>query len=126
VIRPKPFEPKRNAMVTIRFLPEERDRVKDLAQEAGVSMSDWGRAKMLGEEPSRGRRRRPRLRPALPVPEVNREVAGALTRGFSNLNQLTHAVNRGDAPPLRELHEDIAALKVLMKEGWFALMGGKA
>ena len=76
----------RTAVVPVRLTPDERDRLKELARESKISLSDYVRRTVLSK----------RL-PAKAAPEVNRQTYQELARVGNNLNQVARALNSGQA-----------------------------
>ena len=80
--------------VLVRLLPEERAAVEEKAATAGLSLAAFSRACMLGDAGPRAKKR----------PPVDRELLartnGELNRVGNNLNQIAHALNRGDSVTL--------------------------
>ena len=85
--------------VLVPLLLEERAAVEERAATAGLSLGAYGRSCMLGDAGPRARKR----------PPVDRELLARtnadLNRVGNNLNQIAHAINRGDSV----LHNEIAA-----------------
>src|SRR5882672_393482 len=76
--------------VLVPLLPTERAAVEEKATTAGLSLAAFGRASMLGDAGPRARKRS----------TVNGELLARanadLNRVGNNLNQIAHAMNRGD------------------------------
>lgn len=72
----------RSKLVPMKMTPEEKDRLKLLAQQCGLSLSEYSSSVILGKPI-----------PSPVVPEANREIYKELARIGANLNQLTKAVN---------------------------------
>ena len=85
--------------VLVRLLPAERAAIEERAATAGLSLAAYGRSCMLGSAGPRARKRAP----------VDRELLARtnadLNRVGNNLNQIAHAVNRGE----RAIRAEIAA-----------------
>jgi hypothetical protein len=81
----------RAAVVPVRCLPEEREALKAKAAAAGLSLSSYLRFAGLGDPGIRARR----------APTVNAQAlaqaVAALNKVGSNLNQIAHALNAGQA-----------------------------
>ena len=89
--------------ITVRFRPEELERLQDRADARGVTLSAYLRDAAL---------RRP-LPPI--VPTVNREAAKQLAKIGINLNQLARRANIGHVPEreFETLHELLSTLREL-------------
>lgn len=72
----------RSALVPVKMTPDEKERLKGLAQQHGLSVSAYSSSVLLGVS-----------LPSPVVPEANREIYKQLARIGANLNQLTKAVN---------------------------------
>jgi hypothetical protein len=91
--------------VTVRFEPEDLERVREDARELGLPVSAYIRALSLGEAP----RRRPG--------RVRREAIHHLARVGSNLNQLARFANtHGHLSSIRELAEVLAQVRAKIEE----------
>lgn len=81
----------RAAPVSVRLSPGERAAVEVKAREAGLSVGSFARASMLGEAGPRARR----------SPPINAELlahaVAQLNKAGSNLNQIAHILNAGQA-----------------------------
>lgn len=100
--------------VLVSLLPEERALADQKAADAGLSLSAYGRASMLGDAGPRARRRLSIDRAALA------HAVAELNRAGNNLNQIARALNeiaareegRGDLAELvDELAEPIRAVR---------------
>ena len=81
----------RGAPISVRFLPDERAKLKEKARDTGLSVASFIRASALSTPGPRARR----------SPSVNAEALGrataALNKVGSNLNQIAHVLNAGNA-----------------------------
>jgi len=73
--------------VLVSLLPEERALAEQKAADAGLSLSAYGRASMLGDAGPRARRRLPVGRAALA------HAVAEFNRAGNNLNQIARALN---------------------------------
>lgn len=101
-----------DAYLGARFTQSERNRVKNKAENMGVTISDYFRSVAL-QTP---------MRPP-PPPQINREAYGNLGRLASNINQLLKIASSGGQPvgimnEIRELHGLIRSVRLdLMNTG---------
>lgn len=86
----------RQNILSIRLTPEERTRVHDRAEKAGLSAGAFTRHMLLGEAGPRARKRTPADRKELV------RLLGAVNRVGNNINQIAHALNakQGLHPPI--------------------------
>ncbi len=75
----------REKRITVRYSEEECAELKTSAKNAGKTLSDYLRARSLGK----------RVKAVASIPEVNRAAYIELSKLSSNLNQLTHHLNKG-------------------------------
>jgi hypothetical protein len=115
--------PLRTAMVTIRFTPAERDQAEGLARTRGLSISTYGRLKMI-DAPRLPNAKRAVPRETVVIPEVNQDAYRMLVGASNNLNQVARAINRGDAPELRDVHEAVRALAEAVRLVGLRVVGG--
>ena len=95
----------RTAAALIALTPEERAEVERKAANAGLSLSSFGRACMLGDAGIRARRR-----PIVDAVELAKTHA-ELRRIGNNLNQIAHALNIGETvffPAVTKAHEELS------------------
>ena len=89
----------RTKLVMIRLTPRELAEVEEAASRAGLTLSSYGRAQMLGALPPRSVRRPPVEK------ELLAKVLGQLGKAGSNLNQVARAANLG-----KEEFDDVKAV----------------
>ena len=90
---------------SVSWTPDEADRVKTRAAEAGLSVSAFIRAAALGDAGPRARRRP--IVDAAALAQTHAE----LRRIGNNLNQIAHALNIGEAvlmPTITKAHEELS------------------
>lgn len=99
--------------VNIALTPEERARVEDMAALAGLSLSSYARACVLGDHGPRAQRR-----PQVDIQHFAKAIA-ELNKIGSNVNQIAHAANLGNAIDRRLLARNAdelsAAVAALLK-----------
>lgn len=82
---PRVKDTKSVRVVTFKATEQEHRALKTLANQAGLTVSDLIRSKVLGSTVKR----------LIDVPKVNIEVYRALARTAANLNQMTRHLNEG-------------------------------
>ena len=95
----------RTAAALIALTPEERAEVERKAANAGLSLSSFGRACMLGDAGIRARRK-----PTIEAATLA-QTHGELRRVGNNLNQIAKALNSGHrvlVPEVQKAAEDIS------------------
>lgn len=75
--------------VTVALMPDERRLMEEKAARAGLSLSSYARACVLGEKGPRAQRR-----PPVELQQFGKAMA-ALNKIGGNVNQIAHAVNLG-------------------------------
>lgn len=99
--------------VNVALTPEERRTVEDKAARAGLSLSGYARACLLGESGPRAVRR-----PPVELQLLGKAIA-ELNKIGSNINQVAHAANMGrilDNVMLSRLAAELGdAVKVLLE-----------
>jgi hypothetical protein len=109
-------------MVTARYSADEHAQVRDLADRAGVSMSEYLRSRSLDRPVPL--RRRPKPAP-LVVPELNRLAYQGLDRVGNNLNQIARAIHRGGAPEIGDVRRAVLEVGAEVKHARFLLLGDR-
>lgn len=79
----------RTKMTMVRLTPAELAQVEEAASRAGLTVSSYARAQMLGAPPPRSVRRPPVEK------ELLARILGQLGKAGSNLNQVARAANLG-------------------------------
>jgi len=101
----------RDAVVPVRFTPDERDRLKQSALASKVSLSEFIRRAALK-----------RRLPPPPAPEINLKSYQELALIGNNLNQLVRAIHKGKC---RRIDVNlIRELLWLVRETGMQLVGG--
>lgn len=77
---------KRTVTVPVRVTVTEKTKLKQLADEAGFTLSDWIRNKAIGSKPL--------LRKPSPDREIMLRFLASFGKAASNLNQLQRSINR--------------------------------
>lgn len=92
-----PVDPelRREQRFGFRCSEKEAERIRTKAEAAGLTPGEFARQAALSQKVKSG------------VPEINREAYQQLTRIGANLNQLTKAVNSGEANLDAEVLEDL-------------------
>lgn len=107
----------KQARLTVRFSPAEREEVEALADRSGLTLGSYVRSRCLKKPTTRAVRR----------PTVEVQVLNAMLREMSkqgsNLNQLTKKANSGNMPLLSELRATFEANRQLVKAIWERLKG---
>lgn len=94
----------RGKTLQVRLSEAELERIAADAQAAGLSLSGYARAQLLGAVT-------PRTRKAAPLPAVKllAQIFAALGKIGSNMNQLARAVNQGQSVETKALAVNLAA-----------------
>jgi hypothetical protein len=99
--------------ILVRLLPDERATLEERARETGLSLASFLRACGLGVPGPRAKRR-----PPVDAEALARATA-ALNKTGSNLNQIAHILNAGQAAGAREsveaLNETRAAIARILE-----------
>lgn len=77
-------DPDRDDFLKVRLTESEKNQLRDLADEAGISMSEFVRKSIFSDTVTIEK-----------IPEINREVFQSASRVFANLNQIARRANEG-------------------------------
>lgn len=107
--KPKSASTKRTHSVSCRLTDGELAALD--ARRGSIRRGEWLRLSAFGKPPR-------------PIPAVNREAWRELSRTASNLNQLAHSSNAGEAVDGVELSEALASLRIQLDQLRLTLIGG--
>jgi hypothetical protein len=114
---PRSEKRQREPRVTVRFLPDEYEKLNERAKAAGLKNGPFLRACALGEAGPRAQR----------SPTIDRELAAKaiaeLNKAGSNLNQIAHSMNMDIHPAAPRIAAaadavNLAALQILRAFGY--------
>ena len=111
----------RSEVVQVRFSTEERDQLKMLAEEKGITMSQVIRHAALGLDLPKVERKEKKRRIPKALPEINKDLYRELARIGNNVNQIARACNEarqwGSDPPVTQtvFDELLQAIKAVGK-----------
>ena len=103
--------------VGVRLSLKEYNDLRDQAQAAGLSLSEFIRARFF--------QTRIKARPL--VPAINREIYAELARSASNLNQMAHHLNEGrvTSVPGQDVLQEIRSLYGHLKSIRLEMIGSR-
>ena len=100
----------RGCIVPIRMLETEKLLAQAKAAAAGLTLGSYGRTVMLGDAGPRARH----------APTINAELLAhalaQLRKAGSNLNQVAHVLNAGQAAGSRETTEAVAGVNLAVRQ----------
>ncbi len=113
---------KLSAMVPVRVTVAEKEKLKKIADEDGLTLSDWIRKKLMGSKP--------RFRKPTPDREVLLRLLAAYGKAGSNLNQIARQLNRKQDSqefemPLANINQLLSDMKSLTDTLRKALSDGR-
>ena len=94
--------------ISLRVLPDEYKQVETAAAGAGLTIASYARLRLVDTPHTRSRRR-----PLVDVAALARTL-GQLNKVGSNINQIAHAINLGETPLTRDIHDTLGGIREVL------------